>query len=308
LTDATQGGSNEPGLFDPTAPLLPTGNLRRRSLVSRLLETSAVSSAAIAVAALAIVTYSVASKGASQLSPSFVTSNPVGLVGGGIANYLLGTILIVTFATLIALPIGILCALYLTEVSTPRSRSGRALSFLLDLMQGLPTVVAGLFVFGLVVKAQGKETGWAASVALAIVMLPLIARSSQGVLQQVPSSLREAADALGVERWRTVLGVILPTAVGGITTGAILAIARAAGETAPVLLCDSLFNPNSTQLNIFGQGIPNIPMLILTTSDQAVPEAFPRAWGAAFALLVVILLANIGARVLLARSRAKIGQ
>jgi phosphate transport system permease protein len=308
LTGVTQGTANEPPLFDPTAPLLPTGNLRRRTLVSRLLETSAVSSAVIAVAALALVTYSVASKGASQLSPSFITTNPVGLVGGGIANYLLGTILIVTFATLIALPIGILCALYLTEVSSPRSRSGRALSFLLDLMQGLPTVVAGLFVFGLVVKAQGKETGWAASVALAIVMLPLIARSSQGVLQQVPSALREAADALGVERWRTVLGVILPTAVGGITTGAILAIARAAGETAPVLLCDSLFNPNSTQLNIFGQGIPNIPMLILTTSDQAVPQAFPRAWGAALALLVVILLANIGARVLLARSRAKMGQ
>jgi phosphate transport system permease protein len=281
--------------------------LRRRLLVNRLLEGSAVSSAVIAVAALAFVTYTVAHRGASQLSFAFITKNPVGLVGGGIANYLLGTIVIVAFATVIAVPIGVLCALYLTEVSSPRSRSGRALSLLLDLMQGLPTVVAGLFAFGLIVQHQHKDTGWAGSIALSIVMLPLIARSSQGVLNQVPGSLREAADALGVERWRTVVGVILPTAIGGITTGAILAVARAAGETAPLLLVDGIFNPTSTQLNIFGAGVPNIPMLILTTSDQAVPQAFPRAWGAAFALLVIILLANIGARMLLARSRAKMG-
>jgi len=136
-------------------------------------------------------------------------------------------------------------------------------------------------------------------------MLPLIARSSQEVLLLVPGSLREGAEALGVSRWRTVVGVILPTAVGGILTGAILAVARAAGETAPLLLVDSIYNPNSTQLQIFGHGVPNIPILILTTSEAAVPEGFTRAWGAAFVLLVCILLANIGARVLLARSRAR---
>jgi phosphate transport system permease protein len=307
LTDLVETPTDGPALFDPMSPLLPTGNLRRRMLVNRALESGAITSAAIAVAALAFVTYTVAHKGASQLSFSFITSNPVGLVGGGIANYLLGTILIVAFGAVLAVPIGVLCALYLSEVSSPRSRSGRALSLLLDLMQGLPTVVAGLFAFGLIVHAQKKDTGWAAGVALAIVMLPLIARSAQGVLQQVPGSLREAADALGVERWRTVLGVILPTAMGGIATGAILAIARAAGETAPMLLVDGIFDPIHTQLNIFGVGVPNIPMLIFTTTEQAVPQAFPRAWGAAFVLLVVILLANIGARVLLARSRAKMG-
>jgi phosphate transport system permease protein len=307
MTELVQSGPAEPVLFDPMSPLEATGNLRRRMVVNRIVESGAFSSAVIAVAALAFITYTVARKGASQLSLSFITHNPVGLVGGGIANYLLGTIVIVAFAAVIAIPIGVLCALYLTEVSSPRSRSGRALSFLLDMMQGLPTVVAGLFAFGLIVKATGKETGWAASIALAIVMLPLIARSSQGVLMQVPASLREAADALGVERWRTVLGVILPTAIGGITTGAILAVARAAGETAPLLILDAIFNPNLTQLNIFGQGVPAVPMLILTTSDQAVPQAFPRAWGAAFILLVIILFANIGARLLLARSRAKMG-
>jgi phosphate transport system permease protein len=132
-----------------------------------------------------------------------------------------------------------------------------------------------------------------------------MARSSQEVLLLVPGSQREAADALGVARWRTVLGVILPSAVGGIATGAILAIARAAGETAPLLVVNSLFDPNSIQFNIFGHGVPSIPMLILNTSDLAVPDAFARAWGAALVLMAFILLANFAARLLLARSRAR---
>jgi phosphate transport system permease protein len=137
------------------------------------------------------------------------------------------------------------------------------------------------------------------------VMLPLIARASQEVLLLVPNALREAADALGVSRWRTVLGVILPSAAGGIATGVILSIARAAGETAPLLFCDGIFNPGTTELNLFGHGVPNIPILILSTSDLAFPEALARAWGAAFVLLVAILMANIGARVLLRRSRVR---
>jgi phosphate transport system permease protein len=122
----------------------------------------------------------------------------------------------------------------------------------------------------------------------------------------VPNSLREAADALGVSRWRTVLTVIVPSAMGGIATGAILAIARAAGETAPVLLCNSIFNPNTTSLNIF-HGVPTVPMLIYTSVDLPIPEAVARAWGAALVLVVVILCANVAARLILARSRAKMG-
>ena len=121
-------------------------------------------------------------------------------------------------------------------------------------------------------------------------------------------ALREAADSLGVSRWRTVVGVILPTATGGILTGAILAIARAAGETAPLLITDDIFNPNSVQVNIFGHGVPNIAMLIYSNASAGVPQELPRAWGAAFALLMVILISNIGARVLLARSRARMSQ
>ena len=225
--------------FDPTAPLTPSGNLRRRAAVSRFVQISATAAAVFAVAVLVIVLYGVAVRGASALSFSFVLQNPSGLAGGGIFNSLLGTLEIVAFGALIALPIGILTGLYLTEFAGPRSRTAGALRFALDIMAGLPTIIVGLFVYGLIVIPQHRQSGFAGAVALAIVMLPLMARSSQEVLLLVPGSLREAADALGVSRWRTVLSVILPAAFGGILTGAILATARAAGETAPLLICDS---------------------------------------------------------------------
>jgi len=175
------------------------------------------------------------------------------------------------------------------------------------MMQGLPTIVVGLFVYGLLVIPLHKESGFAGAVALSIVMLPLMARASQEVLLLVPGSLREAADALGVNRWRTVLTVILPAAMGGLVTGAILAIARAAGETAPLLICDSLFNQTATSFNLFG-GVPSVPMFIFQSYDLPLASAVDRVWAAALVLMVFILLANIGARVVLARSRAKMGQ
>jgi phosphate transport system permease protein len=304
MSAITTGPDRDPSLPDPAAPLTASGNLRRRLFVSRLVDGGSVAAAVIAVAILGIVIYGVASRGASVLSFSFLFTLPTSPTTGGIVNYLVGTGLIVAMATAIALPVGILCGLYLSELVGPRSRTGRALTFVLDLTQGLPTIVVGLFVFGFMVNHHG-DSGFAGSVALSIVMLPLIARSSQEMLSIVPGALREAADSLGVARWRTVVGVILPTAMGGILTGAILAIARCAGETAPLLITDEIFNPNSTQVNIFGHGVPNIAMLIYSNANSGVPQALPRAWGAAIALLLVILVSNIGARILLARSRAR---
>jgi phosphate transport system permease protein len=217
----------------------------------------------------------------------------------------LGTGLIILVASAMAVPIGVLSGLYLAEFAAPDSRVAVALKLAFDLLQGMPTVVVGLFAYGLLVKVEGHDSGFAGSVALAVVMLPLIARTSQEVLRLVPATLRDAADALGVDRWRTLLGVILPAAVGGIATGAILAVARAAGETAPVLIVDSVFTPGP-RLDIFGQGVPNIPVVILQLSEQPSPQGLVRAWGAAFTLLVLILFANLGARALLARSRNKI--
>ncbi len=306
MSPATPITLGESGLFDPTEPLTPSGNLRRRAAVDRLVQIVATAAAAAAVAVLVIVVYGVTVRGAAALSLGFVVHNPQGLASGGIANALLGTLEIVAAGAVIALPLGILTGLYLTEFAGAQSRTARILKLALDMMQGLPTIVVGLFVYGLLVIPEHRESGFAGAVALSIVMLPLIARSSQEVLLLVPGTLREAADALGVNRWRTVLTVILPTAIGGIVTGAILAIARAAGETAPLLICDSLFNPTSTSFDLF-HGVPSIPMLIYTSYDLPLPQAVTRAWGAALVLMIFILLANILARVVLARSRAKMG-
>jgi phosphate transport system permease protein len=305
VSAATRIALGESGLFDPTAPLTPSGNLRRRAAVNQAVRTTATAAALFAVGVLVIVVFGVTVRGAASLSAGFVFQNPSGLASGGIANALLGTLEVIAAGAVVALPIGILTGLYLTEFAGPRSRTARTLKLALDMMQGLPTIVVALFVYGLIVIPQHHESGFAASIALAIVMLPLIARASQEVLLLVPGSLREAADALGVSRWRTVLTVILPVAAGGIATGAILAIARAAGETAPVLVLDSIYNPNTTSLDLF-HGVPTVPMFIWTSYDLPINQAVARAWGAALVLMVVILLANIAARVMLARTRAKV--
>jgi phosphate transport system permease protein len=293
------------GVPDWSGPLTATGNLRRRETVSRVITAATTTAAAAAVVMLGIIVFDVAKKGSTVLSFSFLTHNTVGLGGGGIANALLGTGVIIIFAALLAAPVGILMGLYLSEFAGRSSRVGGALSLVLDLLQGLPTIIVGLFIYGLIVAIQNKQTGFAGAVALSIVILPLIARSSQEVLALVPGTLRDAADALGVSRWRTVTGVILPAAAGGITTGAILAIARAAGETAPLLICNSIYDANATQLNIFGHGVPSIPMYIFQVQDLPDPEALNHAWAAALVLLTCILLANAGARVLVARSRKR---
>jgi phosphate transport system permease protein len=285
-------------LTDPSGPLTPSGHLRRRQLISRIVEGTETASALLAVGVLAIVVYSVASRAASVLSIGFLTKDPplfIGTSGGGIAPAIVGTAVIVATATAIAMPMGILVALYLTEFAGPRSRS--AVRLALDLLNGVPTIVVGLFVFGLLVVGH-HQSGFAGSFALAIIMLPLIARATQEVLLLVPPSLREAADALGVSRWRTVLGVVLPTARGGILTATVLAVARAAGETAPLILTSSIF-ANTVSANPFGgKALPNIPVYIFTASESADPYGFARAWGAAFVLLAFILVSSLGARAL----------
>ncbi len=298
----------EPPPFDPTAPLIASGNLRRREIVSRGVQSLATLSALVAVAALVVVTYTVVSRGAGALSWGFLTHDPpqFGGAGGGIASAIVGTALIVALGAVIATPFGVLCALYLVEFASPRSGSGRLLRLALDMMQGLPSVVVGLFVFGLLVVPEKADSGFAGSIALTIIMLPLIARSAQEVLLTVPRALRDASDALGVQRWRSILTVILPSALSGIVTGAILAIARAAGETAPLLIVDGTFSSQTT-VQVFGHAVPNIPVLIFTLAESADPNGFTRAWGAALVLLALILAANIGARLLLARNRRRMG-
>ncbi|MDX6639883.1 MAG: phosphate transport system permease protein [Solirubrobacteraceae bacterium] len=298
----------DPPEFDYEGPLVPTGNLRRRLIVNRLATSGATAAALLAVGVLGVVIYSVAHKGASQLSFGFLTKDPPRFPGpgGGIAPAIVGSAIIVAVATAMAAPIGVLIALYMTEFA-PRSRSARFMRLVLDLLNGVPAIVVGVFVFGLMVVGHG-QSGLAGSIALAIIMLPLISRTSQEVLLLVPGTMREAAEALGVSRWRTVLGVILPSALGGILTGTLLAVARAAGESAPLILVSSQLAPG-VQLNPLpghGLGLDSIPLSIFTASEQADPASFARAWGAAFVLLMFILVTSLSARALLNRNRRKL--
>jgi phosphate transport system permease protein len=285
--------------FDPAAPLTPSGNLRRRQLFSRFAESGATAAAVLAVAVLAIVVYTVFVRGADALNLDFLIKG----APTGIGPELVGTAIIVAIATAIAMPLGVLTALFLTEFSGNRIASAVRLS--LDLMNGLPSIVIGLFIFELLVNHH-QQSGFAASVALVIIELPLIARGTQEVLLLMPHSRREAADALGVSRWRTVLGVILPSALGGIVTSTVLSAARAAGETAPLIFATSVFDPRSFSLNPF-EALPNVPVRIFELSEEANPEGFTEAWGLAFLLVSLILFASLGARALLVRSRRKTG-
>jgi phosphate transport system permease protein len=283
--------------FDPAAPLTPSGNLRRRRAFSRAMEYGATGAALFAVAVLGIVIYTVISRGASALSLEFLFTG----VPTGIAPAIIGTGLIVAVATAMAMPLGVLIALFVSEFASDRVASASQLA--LDLLNGLPSIIIGLFVFGLLVDHK-TQSGFAGSVALAIIMLPLVARGTQEVLLLVPNNLREAADALGVSRWRAVLTVILPSALGGILTATVLAVARAAGETAPLILLSSVFDGKEVILNV-SEATPNIPVMIFQLSEEANPEGFARAWGASLVLISFILFASLAARAAHARSRRK---
>ena len=276
---------------------------RRRRIVNRMMEVIATVAALVAVAVLAIVVVSVAKRGAGAISWDFFTKPQAlfGQPGGGIANAIVGTVLLVLMACAMALPVGVLTAIYLTEFAPP----GIAvpIQVVIDVLAGLPTIVIGIFVYALLVIGH-TQSGIAGAFALAIIMLPLIARATQEVLLLVPSTLREASLALGVRRWRTVLGVILPSSVGGILTGTVLAVARAAGETAPLLFTSSIF-ANTVQTDIT-KPLPNIPVLIFTYSEQPDPALHEQAWAAALVLMAFVLAASLAAKALLARSRRKL--
>lgn len=289
----------------PQVDLRPGGRLRRRRIVNRIMETIGTLAALAAVALLVIVVVSVVRKGAPSLSWHFLTSEPnlFGGPGGGISNAIVGSILIVAVATAIALPVGVLTAIFLTEFAPPRVAV--PIQVVTDVLAGLPTIVVGVFIYGLLVIGH-QQSGFAGAVALSIVMLPLVARAAQEVLLLVPAALREGSLALGVSRWRTVLGVVLPTAFGGIVTGTVLAVARAAGETAPLLFTTSIFsNAVTTDMS---HAMPNIPVLIFIYSEQPDTALHQDAWAAAVVLIGFVLVASLLARLLLSRATRNLGE
>jgi phosphate transport system permease protein len=295
------GRRRAPEEFDPTQPLVATGNLRRRHLVSRVSQGLAVAAAIAAVAVLVIVVWAVVSHGIKAISWDFITKGEP----DGIGPNLVGTAIIVGIGTLIAMPIGTLIALFLSEYAG--RRGSRFVQLLMDVMNGLPSIIIAVFIYILIVEPTKQQSGVAAAVALSIIEVPLIARGTQEVLNLVPSAQREAADALGVARWRSVLTIILPAAIGGIVTATLLSVARAAGETAPVLLLSSFAKGDHFQFNPLKE-LPNVPVRIFQLSEEANPEGFTKAWGLSLVLIAIILALGLGSRALLNRSKRKLAR
>jgi phosphate transport system permease protein len=288
-----------------TKATLRAEGLPRRRAVNRLMELTAWLAAAVAVAILGVVVWSVARRGAGALDLDLLTKTPVpfdfGSTPSGLSNAFAGSLVIVGLATLMALPVGVLVAIYVNEFARPWVRTPVGLA--LDVLNGIPAIVIGIFVFGLFVTGHG-QSGYAAAFALACLMLPLVARSTIEVLALVPGSLREASLGLGVPRWRTTLSIVLPQTIGGIVTGTVLAVARVAGETAPILFTSAIVGP---QLHWDPHhALQTVPVAIFELSESPDPSDHARAWAAALVLLLFILCTSLAARWLAARSRAGI--
>lgn len=277
----------------------------RRRLTDQVMRAVLAIGTVIALIPLVAVIYYLLSKGLGAWSIDFFTKDPTGnFLGdqGGVKSALLGTIEMVALAAVIAIPFGWGVGLYLVEYG----RTGRfaaAVRYFVDVMTGVPSIVFGLFIYvTLVLGGWGGSSfaGWKGSIALALLMLPVVTRSAEVVLLLVPDGLREAALALGTPRWRVTMRVVLPTALPGLITGSLLAVARAAGETAPLLFTATIVN--GTTFNL-GERMNSLPVQIYTDVGSPNDALVQRAWGSALALVTLILLTTLIARLASRRSR-----
>jgi len=282
---------------------LPPISARRRR-TDRIMRGLLAVLTAIALVPLFLVVYYLLHKGLGAWSGRFFTTDPNGnFLGypGGIRSAILGTLEIVALATAISVPVGIGVALWLTEYGKG-SRFASVVRYFVDVMTGVPSIVFGLFVYVVLVLGHigGGFTGWKGSIALALLMAPIVIRSSEVVLLLVPGSLREAALALGAPRWRVITRVVLPTSLSGLVTGSLLAIARGAGETAPLLF--TAFGVYAATADVT-QPMNALPLQIFGDIKSPQNALVTRAWGAALTLVVMILLLNLVARFASRRSR-----
>jgi phosphate transport system permease protein len=287
-----------------TATSLPEISPRRRR-TDKVMRASLLVATLIALVPLVLIIYYLIKQGIGAWSGSFFTSDPNGnFFGnpGGIRSAILGTLEMIALASLIAIPIGIGVALYLVEYGKD-SAFANIVRYFIDVMTGVPSIVFGLFIYiTLVINHVGGVSfaGWKGSVAVALLMLPVVARAAEVVLQLVPNSLREAALALGAPRWRVVFRVVLPTAMPGLVTGSLLAVARGMGETAPLLFTAGATFVASANLN---QQMNSLPLQIFTDISSPREAVVARAWGAALTLVAIILILNLIARFVARRSR-----
>lgn len=271
--------------------------LRRKVTGNAMLALSILSSL-LAVGFLFWILGYVLSKGIHAINLDFFTKlpTPVGVPGGGMANAIVGSVIVVGNATLISVPIGVATAIYLSEYG--KGLFASSVRFISDVLAGLPAIVAGIVAYALIVVPMHGFSAYSGSAALALLMLPIIIRSSEEIFRTVPDSLREAALALGTPKWVTVLRVVVKTASGGLITGILLAVARVGGEAAPLLFTSSSnvfwsFKPD--------QPMGTLPVQLFTYAISPYEEWHAKAWAAAFVLVSMVLLLNISARLYLAR-------
>jgi phosphate transport system permease protein len=284
--------------------LVLPGLTPRRRRTDRLMRGLMLAGTLLALVPLALILYFLFKKGLGALSIDFFTTDPTGRFfgdPGGIRSAIVGTLLIVGLATAIAVPIGIGVALWLVEYGKD-SKFANVVRYFVDVMTGVPSIVFGLFIYITLVLTgvAGNFTGWKGSIALALLMLPVVTRSAEVVLNLVPDSLREAALALGAPRWRVVTRVVLPTAAPGLVTGSLLAVARAMGETAPLLF--TAFAVRETTWDL-GSQMNSLPIQIFGDVSQAQDRLVERAWGAALTLVAMVLIITLLARLIQRRSR-----
>jgi phosphate transport system permease protein len=273
----------------------------RRKATDRLVTALVTTAFAIAMLPLVSLVWTVLEKGLARLDAEFFTNSMFRVVGegGGVYHAILGTLIITALATLISVPVGLLTAVYLVEYG--RGRLKRAITFFVDVMTGIPSIVAGLFAFALFTLVFGNDVrlGIMGAVALSVLMIPVVVRSSEEILKLVPNELREASYALGVPKWRTVVKVVMPTAIAGLGTGVTLAIARVIGETAPLLVTVGLIT--STNLNPFDGRMATLPVFAFyqLTQPGARPQpSLDRAWTAALVLIILVMALNVVARLI----------
>jgi len=277
---------------------------RRRK--DRIARGTILAATVLALIPLALIIYYLLSKGLRAWSPDFFTTDPTGNTFfrnsniGGIKSAILGTIEIVALASAIAVPIGVGVAVWLVEYGK-NSWFAQLVRFFVDVLTGVPSIVFGLFIYIVLIVGTGSSfAGYKGSLALSLLMLPVVIRSAEVILTLIPGALRESALALGAPRWRVIFSIVLPTALPGMVTGVLLAVARAAGETAPLLFTAA--STKNTNYNLSGF-MNSLPVQIYSDVTSPTTDVVNRAWGAALALVVMILLLNLIARLIARRSR-----
>jgi phosphate transport system permease protein len=270
----------------------------RRKIISRVAETLCALAVLLALVPLGMILFYVIKEGGSALNLAFFTQmpKPVGEPGGGMANAIVGTLILIGLAALFAVPIGCMCGIHLSEY--PATRFSYAVRFAADVLNGVPSIVVGIFAYGLVVLPVKRFSAIAGGVALGILMLPIVVRTTEELLRLVPPGLREGALALGATRSRSVFSVILPAALPGILTGILVALARVAGETAPLLF--TAFNNRYWSTNI-AQPIASLTVQVFTYAISPYDDWHRQAWAGAFLLVMIILALSISARVAVRR-------